>query len=42
VSGNRQVAPTRKGTAVSNIYQKKTVEASPTPAMPAEVFRVVE
>jgi transposase-like protein len=39
VSGNRQVAPTtKKGTAVSNIYQSKTVGASPTPAMPDEVL----
>jgi hypothetical protein len=38
VSGNRQVAPTKKGTAVHNIYQNKTVETSPAPAMPAEVL----
>jgi hypothetical protein len=38
VSGNRQVAPTtEKGTAVSNIYQTKTTDTSPTPAVPAEV-----
>jgi transposase-like protein len=33
VSGNRQVAPTtKKGTAVSNIYQRKTIEATHAPA----------
>jgi putative transposase len=39
VSGNRQVAPTtEKGTAVSNIYQSKAADTSPTPAMPDEVL----
>jgi transposase-like protein len=39
VSGNRQVAPTtEKGTAVSNIYQSKATDTSPTPAMPDEVL----
>jgi putative transposase len=38
VSGNCQVAPTKKGTAVSNIYQKKAAEASRTPAMPEQVL----
>jgi putative transposase len=39
VSGNRQVAATtKKGTAVSNIYQSKTVGSSPTPAVPDEVL----
>jgi hypothetical protein len=38
VSGNGQVAPTRKGTAVSNIYQRKTTEASPTPVVPEQVL----
>ena len=39
MSGNRQVAATtRKGTAVSNIYQSKATNTSPTPAMPDEVL----
>jgi putative transposase len=39
VSGNRQVAATtKKGTAVSNIYQSKTAEASPTPCVPDQVM----
>jgi len=38
VSGNRQVAPTKKGTAVRNIYQSETGQASLTPAVPAEVL----
>jgi transposase-like protein len=39
VSGNRQVtATTKKGTAVSNVYQSKTVGSSPTPAVPDEVL----
>jgi transposase-like protein len=39
VSGNRQVVPTtEKGTAVSNIYQSKATDTSPTPAMPDEVL----
>jgi putative transposase len=39
VSGNRQVAATtRKGTAVSNIYQSKATNTSPTPAVPDEVL----
>jgi len=39
VSGNRQVAPTtKKGTAVSNIYQSRTAGASPTPAAPEQVL----
>jgi hypothetical protein len=39
MSGNRQVAPTtEKGTAVSNMYQNKTTDTSPTPGVPAEVL----
>jgi transposase-like protein len=38
VSGNRQVAPTKKGTAVSNIYQNKMTEATDGPAVPAQVL----
>jgi putative transposase len=38
VSGNRQVAPTKKGTAVSNIYQRKPIEATHAPALPAQVL----
>ena len=39
MSSNRQVASTtEKGTAVSNIYQRKTTDTSPTPAVPAEVL----
>jgi putative transposase len=39
VSGNRQVAATtKKGTAVSNIYQSRTAGASPTPTVPDEVL----
>jgi transposase-like protein len=38
VSGNRQVAPTKKGTAVHNIYQEKTYEATHAPSVPAEVL----
>jgi putative transposase len=39
VSGNRQVAPTtKKGTAVSNIYQSKPIEATHAPSMPAQVL----
>jgi transposase-like protein len=39
VSGNRQVASTtKKGTAVSNIYQSSTCGASPTPAVPEQVL----
>jgi putative transposase len=38
VSGNRQVAPTKKGTAVHNIYQEKTSEATHAPSVPAEVL----
>jgi putative transposase len=39
VSGNRQVAPTtEKGTAVSNIYQSKAADTSPTPVVPADVL----
>jgi hypothetical protein len=41
VSGNRQVAPTtEKGTAVSNIYQSKAADTSPTPlpVVPPEVL----
>jgi hypothetical protein len=33
-----QFAPTRKGTAVSNIYQSNTSGASPTPHMPERVL----
>jgi putative transposase len=39
VSGNRQVASTtKKGTAVSSIYQSRTAGASPTPAVPEQVL----
>jgi putative transposase len=39
VSGNRQVASTtKKGTAVSSIYQSEMAEASPTPAGPEQVL----
>jgi hypothetical protein len=39
VLGNRQVAPTTgKGTAVSNIYQGKAADTSPTPAAPTDVL----
>jgi transposase-like protein len=38
VSGNRQVAPTKKGTAVHNIYQDKTNEATRAPGVAAEVL----
>jgi putative transposase len=39
VSGNRQVAPTtKKGTAVSNTYQSKPIEATYAPSVPAHVL----